>query len=86
MPKYQIYFDTVRGERTYNVDVDDSEVLDNVLPDILSELGERGDLLRGDGEPQVTWSGQTLEFNLPLPHQGVRPNDILRVTTMANNG
>ncbi len=86
MPKYQIYFDTIRGETKYNVDIDDQEVLDQVLHEILYDLRERGDVLQGDGEPQVVWNGRTLDFAAALPSQGVRPNDVLRVSTMASNG
>ncbi len=86
MPKYQIYFDTVRGETKYNVDIDDQEVLDNVLNEILYDLRERGDVLQGDGEPQVVWNGQSLDFSVGLPQQGVKPNDVLRVSTIATNG
>lgn len=86
MPKYQMYFDTVKGEIRYNVDIDDSEALDTVISEILYELRERGDVLQGDGDPQVIWSGQALDFGLPLPGQGVRPNDVLRVSTMVLNG
>ena len=38
MAKYQIYFDTVRGETRYNVDIDDEESLDQVLEEILYDL------------------------------------------------
>lgn len=86
MPKYQMYFDTIKGEMRYNVDIDDNEALESVLSEILYELRERGDVLRGDGEPQVIWSGQSLDFSAPLPEQGVRPNDVLRVSTIATNG
>ncbi|MDQ6707504.1 MAG: hypothetical protein M3Z85_16195 [Acidobacteriota bacterium] len=86
MPKYQIYFDTVKGETKYNVDIDDDEVLDTVLDEILYDLRERGDVLQGDGDPQVVWNGQSLDFGLPLAGQGVRANDVLRVSTIATNG
>jgi hypothetical protein len=86
MPKYQIYFDTVQGESKYNVDIDDNEVLQDVLDEILFDLRERGDILKGDGEPQVVWNGQSLDFESPLSSQGVRPNDLLRVSTIATNG
>lgn len=86
MPKYQMYFDTIKGETRYNVDIDDNECLEGVVGEILYELRERGDMLQGDGEPQVIWSGQTLDFNTPLPEQGVRPNDVLRISMMASNG
>jgi hypothetical protein len=86
MPKYQMYFDTVQGETKYNVDIDEDEVLDAVLDEILFDLRERGDVLEGNGEPQVIWNGQALDFSSPLPTQGVRPNDVLRVSTIATNG
>ncbi|MGH9397115.1 MAG: hypothetical protein ACRD18_09735 [Terriglobia bacterium] len=86
MPKYQMYFDTVKGEIRYNVDIDDTEALDTVISEILYELRERGDVLQGDGDPQVIWNGQALDFALALPGQGVRPNDVLRVSTMVLNG
>ena len=86
MPKYQMLFDTVRGETRYNVDIDDDESLNMVLEDILFDLRERGDVLKGDGEPEVIWDGQSLDFSLPLQQQGVHVNDILRVSTIATNG
>ncbi|HUA83775.1 MAG TPA: hypothetical protein VMB85_07940 [Bryobacteraceae bacterium] len=86
MPKYQVYFDTVNGETKYNVDIDDDELLQGVLDEILYDLRERGDVLQGDGEPQVIWNGQSLDFAMPLPTQGVRANDVLRVSTVATNG
>lgn len=86
MPKYQIYFDTLSGETKYNVDIDDEENLSLVLEEILFDLRERGDLLKGDGEPEVLWNGKALDFNQTLPTQGVRPNDVLRVSTIATNG
>jgi hypothetical protein len=86
MAKYQMYFDTISGETKYNVDIDENEVLDVVLDEILYDLRERGDILQGDGEPCVVWNGQSLDFAQPLPQQGVRPNDVLRVSTIATNG
>jgi hypothetical protein len=86
MPKYQIYFDTLNGENKYNVDIDEEENLSLVLEEILFDLRERGDMLKGDGEPEVLWNGKTLDFNQTLPTQGVRPNDVLRVSTVATNG
>jgi len=86
MPKYQIYFDTVSGETKYNVDIDDSETLDMVLEEILFDLRERGDVLKGDGEPEVIWNGTTLDFAQNLPQQGVKVYDVLRVSTVATNG
>lgn len=86
MPKYQMYFDTIAGESKYNVDIDDEELLDQVLDEILYDLRERGEILQGDGEPQVLWNGQSLDFAQALPRQGVHPNDVLRVSTIATNG
>lgn len=86
MPKYQIYFETVSGETKYNVDIDESETLREVLDEILYELRERGDVLHGDGEPQVIWNGVSLDFSSPLQAQGLRPNDVMRVSTIAVNG
>jgi hypothetical protein len=86
MPKYQIYFETVSGETKYNVDIDESETLQDVLDEILYELRERGDVLMGDGEPQVIWAGTSLDFSAPVVSQGVKPNDVLRVSTIAVNG
>ncbi len=86
MPKYQVYFDTISGETKYNVDIDEGETLDMVLEEILFDLRERGSVLRGDGEPEVVWNGSSLDFASPLPLQGVRANDVLRVSTIATNG
>ena len=86
MPKYQIYFDTVSGETKYNVDIDERETLNMVLDEILFDLRERGDMLKGDGDPEVLWNGTSLDFAMPLEQQGVRPNDVLRVSTIATNG
>jgi hypothetical protein len=81
-----MYFDTVNGETRYNVDIDENENLEGVLDEILYELRERGDVLKGDGEPQVIWNGQALDFSVPVIEQGVRPNDVLRVSTISRNG
>jgi len=86
VPKYQIYFDTIQGETKYHIDADETETLSEVLDEILYDLRERGDVLQGDGEPQVVWNGTSLDFSVALPEQGVRPNDILRVSTIASNG
>jgi hypothetical protein len=86
MPKYQIYFDTVSGETKYNVDIDEGETLNMVLEEILFDLRERGDVLKGDGEPEVIWNGAVLDFSAPLTQQGVRAYDVLRVSTVATNG
>lgn len=86
MPKYQMYFDTVSGETKYNVDIDERETLEMVLEEILFDLRERGDMLKGDGDPEVIWNGNSLDFSTALEGQGVRPNDVLRVSTVATNG
>ncbi|WP_158942856.1 hypothetical protein [Granulicella sp. S190] len=86
MPKYQMLFDTVRAEQKFNVDIDEQETLDATLDEILFELRERGDYLKGEGQPQVVWNGVSLDFSLSLTQQGVRANDILRVSTIVLNG
>jgi hypothetical protein len=86
MPKYQMLFDTVRTEQKFNVDIDEQETLDATLDEILFELRERGDYLKGEGQPQVVWNGYSLDFSVPLAEQGVRANDILRVSTIVLNG
>ena len=81
MPRYQIYFDTSEGERKFNVDIDDSEIIDNVLRDILGELAERGLVLKGvsTGELRVIWNGKELDLSRTLPEQKVMANEVLRV-------
>ena len=81
MARYQIYFDTNEGERKFNVDIDDAEIIENVLRDILGELAERGLVLRGvaTGDLCVIWNGQELDLAQTLPAQNVRPNEVLRV-------
>jgi hypothetical protein len=88
MPKYQMYFDTLGGETRHYVDIDEEETLDGVLNEILQELRERQPkrVLKGDGKPQVRWSGHLLDLNTPLPGQGIRPNEVLYVSTRARNG
>lgn len=82
MPKYQMYFDTNGGESKHNVDIDENETLAEVLNDILQELREFGGVLRGNGQPQVKWSGNLLDLNAPLHEQGVRPYEVLYVSTI----
>ena len=81
MPRYQVYFDTSEGERKFNVDIDDSEIIETVLRDILGELAERGLVLRGmaTGDLRVIWNGQELNLSRTLPEQQVMPNEVLRV-------
>lgn len=86
MPKYQMCFDTVQGEKKFNVDIDEDELLDTVLEEVLFDLKERGLVLEGEGDPQVVWNGTALDFRVALPVQGVHANDILRVSTVATNG
>jgi hypothetical protein len=85
MPKYQIYFDTQDGEIHRTVTIDENEVLDDLLGDILAEFEERdGYVLRGWreglGNPTCRWEGKELESSMTLPEQGVRPNDVIRVS------
>lgn len=84
MPQYQIYFDTLEGEKKYNVDISDNETLEEVLRDILVELSERGHMMRGlsTGDLKVIWGGRggkELDLSRTLPEQGILPNEVLRV-------
>lgn len=84
MPQYQVYFDTLEGERKYNVDIGDDEAIEQVLRDILGELSERGHMMKGlsTGDLKVVWGGvegHELDLSRTLPEQGVKPNDVLRV-------
>lgn len=84
MAQYQVYFDTLEGERKYNVDIGDDEPIEQVLRDILVELSERGHMMKGlaTGDLKVVWGGlegRELDLSRTLPEQGVRPNDVLRV-------
>lgn len=83
MPKYEMNFDTQAGAIPYNVAIDPGEVLDDVLPDILAELNDNGYALRGwregVGNVTVEWRNRELALDVPLPEQGVRPNEVLRV-------
>lgn len=84
MAQYQVYFDTLEGERKYNVDIGDDEPIEQVLRDILGELSERGHMMKGlsTGDLKVVWGGlegRELDLSSTLPAQGVRPNDVLRV-------
>jgi hypothetical protein len=86
MPKYQMVFETVKGDVRHSVDIDDNETLDTVMQDILWDLKQRGSILKGQGRPQVVCNNQSLDFSLPLPGQKVYPNDVLHVSTIAING
>lgn len=86
MPKYQMYFATLRGEVRHVVEIDEPETLDQVVGEILFDLKQRGDVLKGEGEPQVFANGEFLDLSLPLPRQDVKPNDVLRVSLMPVNG
>ena len=89
MAKYQIYFDTVAGEQKFHADIDDEETLDDVINDLLAEMREyKGLILKGEGEGelQVSWNGGSLDFSTPLADQGVKANDVLRVSVVVLNG
>jgi hypothetical protein len=84
MAQYQMIFDTLEGERKYNVDIGDDEAIEQVLRDILGELSERGHMMKGlsTGDLKVVWGGaegRELDLSRNLGEQGVRPNDVLRV-------
>jgi hypothetical protein len=87
MPNYQIYYATSGGELNRTCDIEESDTLDSVLPDMLVELEEDGHVLEGrqEGgeEVYVIWQGRHLDKTRPLPQQGVRPNDVLRVMIQA---
>ena len=85
MPKDQIYFDTQDGEIHRTVTIDENEILNDLLGDILAEFEERdGYVLRGwregQGNPTCRWEGKELDGSMTLPEQGVRPNDVIRVS------
>jgi len=80
MSRYQMYFETDRGDVRHVVEIDDTETLESVLNELLYELRERGDVLTGQGDTQVIANGQSLDLAVPLPKQRVRPNDVLRVS------
>src|SRR5262247_2740428 len=85
MPKYQMYFDTQEGEVHRTVTIDENEVLNDLLGDILAEFEERdGYVLRGWreglGNPFCQWEGRELNTQKTLPEQGVRPNDVIRIS------
>ena len=79
-----MYFNTQAGWKDFNVDLDEHESLETVLQDILHDLKEKGYVLEGGqegmGNVLVTWEGRELDLRRSLPRQGVKPNDILRVT------
>ena len=84
MAQYQMLFDTLEGERKYNVDISDNEAIEQVLHEILTELSERGHMMKGlsTGDLKVVWGGaegRELDLSRTLGEQGVHPNDVLRV-------
>src|SRR5262245_41057516 len=83
MAKYQMIFDTQAGEKDFTVDIDHRELLAEIESDFLRDLEERGLFLRGNGEVFFKWEGRELNKWAPLPDQGVRPNDIIRVGVKA---
>jgi hypothetical protein len=87
MAQYQMYFGTQNGWTNFNVDIDEDETLQSVLPDVLRELEESGHVLKGwpegGGELVVTWEGRELDVGKALPQQGLRPNEVLRVAVRA---
>lgn len=89
MPKYQVYFSTQSGELHRVGNIDENETLEAVLPEVLHELEEEGFVLEGrqegEGDVCVTWEGRDLDLSQSLPQQGVRPNDVLRVTVKAED-
>ena len=91
MAQYQVYFDTLEGEKKYDVDFGDDEPLEEVLRDVLGELSEKGHMMRGlsTGDLKVVWGGaqgRELDLSRTLPEQQVRPNDVLRVLVESYEG
>ncbi len=91
MPQYQVYFDTLEGEKKYDVDIGDDERLEEVIRDVLGELSEKGHMMRGlsTGDLKVVWGGaegKELDLSRTLPEQNVRPNDVLRVLVESYEG
>lgn len=84
MSKYQMIFDTDAGEKNWTCTIENDEMLDEVETDILDGLRDKGHYLRGwrEGNSKVVywWGNRDLYRNVPLPEQGVRPNDIIRVS------
>lgn len=79
-----MHFDTQAGWKLFNVHVDEDETLDDVLPDILREVRDNGYVMEGQrdgqGDIYVTCDGRELDLFMSLPDQGVKSNDVLRVT------
>ena len=87
MAKYQFYFETQSGEVNYGVQIEDHETLNDVLNDILNDLRDQhGHILAGEGNPQVVAAGRILDWGVPLPQQGVKYNEVVRVSLMELNG
>ena len=61
MAKYIFNFDAVGSEVSYNVNINDDETLDTIIDEIIFELRERGDTLRGEGEILLTHEGRKLD-------------------------
>jgi len=83
MPYYNVFFETTQGELQYKVPIGDDSTISTVLPDLLTELQEKGYRLKGGSADivQVIWNGQTLRQDVPLSDQGVRGLDNLRIRT-----
>jgi hypothetical protein len=85
MPFYNVYFETTQGELQYKVPIADDTTISAALPDLLTELQEKGYWLAGGSSDmvQVLWNGRPLRDDVPLARQGVRPSDNLRVRTQS---
>src|SRR5438128_562431 len=85
MPRYQMSFDTNKGEKKFTVDIDDSEVLEKALPEIILELAERGFVIQGvaTGELCAICNGHQLDLSRSLPEQKVGPNEGIRILVQA---
>ena len=75
MPFYNVYFDTTQGELQYKVPIADDATIGGALPDLLTELQEKGYRLKGGSSDtvQVLWNGRPLRGapnSLPRPAGG----------------
>jgi hypothetical protein len=87
MPRYQMYFLLPGREIQRRAQINDEETLTEVMPEILQELREtEGAVLEGQGNPKVESNGKVLLWSKCLPPQGVRPEDVLRVSLIPENG
>src|SRR5262245_28334965 len=85
MHYYNVFFETTQGELQYKVSIADDATISTALPDLLTELQEKGYRLAGGSSDnvQVLFNGRSLRQDIPLSAQGVRAFDNLRIRTVA---